>query len=91
MKAGEVVTLENCRAYPEASPEDEVMLNGEYLLEEFLQREPAAYIPESGWVVIAPFVAPDSYIEWRGEDGELWRDEIRDGKLIQRTGHTVWD
>jgi hypothetical protein len=54
MKAGDTVFLTNCRAYPEASPSDEVKLTGEYILEEFLQREPAAYIPESGWVILPP-------------------------------------
>jgi hypothetical protein len=30
---------------------------------------------------IAPFATPGSYIEWKGEDGFRWRDEVDGGTL----------
>lgn len=31
---------------------------------------------------LAPYVVPDSYIRWQGEDGELWSDVFQDGKML---------
>jgi hypothetical protein len=52
LKAGDTVDLTGCRAYPEASPKDEVILDGEYILEEFQPYDPGAFVHEPGWVVI---------------------------------------
>lgn len=52
LKAGDTVDLTGCRAYPEASPKDEVRLDGEYILEEFQPYDPGAFVHEPGWVVI---------------------------------------
>lgn len=31
--------------------------------------------------VMAPYSADGSYIEWRGEDGELWKHEVKNGRM----------
>lgn len=36
---------------------------------------------------VAPLVKPGSYIKWRGEDGELWRQDF-DGKIMTHTAAT---
>lgn len=38
---------------------------------------------------IAPFVANGSYVEFRGEDMEVWKYEVIDGKLHTFHGYTV--
>lgn len=35
--------------------------------------------------VVAPFVSNGSYTEWRGEDGELWRYTVTNGRLTVQT------
>jgi hypothetical protein len=35
--------------------------------------------------VVAPFVKDESYTQWRGEDGELWRYTVSRGKLMVQT------
>ena len=40
---------------------------------------------------VAPFVDNGSYMEWRGEDGELWRYEVRDGKLYILGAVITWN
>lgn len=39
---------------------------------------------------MAPFVKDGSYMEWRGEDGELWRWEVKDKKLFYSEGKVVY-
>lgn len=40
---------------------------------------------------IAPFVKPGSFLEWRGEDGYMWREDY-DGETRQiRQGRVVYD
>lgn len=39
---------------------------------------------------VAPFVADGSYLSWRGEEGERWRHEVRNGKLVTLSATTVW-
>lgn len=39
---------------------------------------------------VAPFVTPGSWIEWRGEDGEVWRQEF-DGQYMKvKQGRVVF-
>lgn len=33
-------------------------------------------------MAVAPFVSEGNYINWRGEDGALYRHEVRDGALL---------
>ena len=40
--------------------------------------------------VVAPFVENDSYTEWRGEDGEIWRLTVQYGKLHVQSADVVW-
>lgn len=40
---------------------------------------------------IAPFVRDGSYINWRGEDGEMWRNEFHDGKMILKQAKIIWE
>lgn len=40
--------------------------------------------------VVAPYVESGSYIEWRGEDGELWRNEVRNGQLYILGAEINW-
>lgn len=37
---------------------------------------------------IAPF--SEGFIEWRGEDGYLWRDSVEDGIMISETGRVEY-
>lgn len=39
---------------------------------------------------LAPFVAEGSYINWEGEDGQHWRDEVRGGEIMQFNGSIVY-
>lgn len=40
--------------------------------------------------VVAPFVKDGSYTEWRGEDGALYRYEVRNGRLVECHAEVVW-
>jgi hypothetical protein len=40
--------------------------------------------------VVAPFVRDGSYTEWRGEDGALYRYEVRNGRLVQSEARIEW-
>lgn len=40
---------------------------------------------------IAPYSDPASYIVWRGEDGEMERWEIRNGRLFKLTATIFWE
>lgn len=40
---------------------------------------------------VAPFVRPGSYLEWRGEEGEMWRQEFDGEKLVTKEGRVVYD
>lgn len=40
---------------------------------------------------IAPYVADSSYIEWRGEDGSMWRSFFTDGKMVEQTAVITWE
>jgi hypothetical protein len=39
---------------------------------------------------LAPFTDDDAFLEWRGEDGELWRHEVRDGVLHVLEASITW-
>jgi hypothetical protein len=39
---------------------------------------------------IAPMVEDDSFLEYRGEDGELWRWVFRGGKCYELTATITW-
>lgn len=39
---------------------------------------------------LAPLSDPTSHLEWRGSDNEMWRWEIREGKMIELTAKIVW-
>jgi hypothetical protein len=39
---------------------------------------------------LAPFMRNGSYINWRGEDGELYRYEFQDGQMRQLTGNVTY-
>jgi hypothetical protein len=41
--------------------------------------------------VVAPFVENDSYTEWRGEDGEIWRLAVQYGKLHVQAATLTWN
>ena len=40
--------------------------------------------------VMAPFTKEGSYIAWRGEDGELWQFEIRNGRMFRSESEITW-
>ena len=40
---------------------------------------------------IAPFVEEGSFIEWVGEDNAMWRDIVKDGKLVRQTPNITWE
>jgi hypothetical protein len=40
--------------------------------------------------VIAPFVSDESYIEWRGEEGECWRYLVHEGRLTVQHATLSW-
>ena len=40
--------------------------------------------------MIAPFIENDSHIDWKGEDGVLYRWEFYDQELIEREGVITW-
>lgn len=39
----------------------------------------------------APFISPGSYIEWRGEDGEGWREDFDGHEITTRQARVVWE
>lgn len=39
---------------------------------------------------IAPYVEPNSYIVWKGEDGTMWVCEFVDGKMIEKRAYITW-
>ena len=39
---------------------------------------------------IAPYVEPDSYLLWRGEDGTMWVYVFEDGKMIEKGAYVTW-
>lgn len=40
--------------------------------------------------VLAPLVRDGSFIVWRGEDGEVWRNVVVNGYLLYQGGHVVF-
>lgn len=40
--------------------------------------------------VVAPFVEDDSYTEWRGEEGEMWKNVVRGGRMYVERSEIVW-
>jgi hypothetical protein len=40
---------------------------------------------------VAPFVRAGSSLEWRGEDGEMWRDEFDCKTVVTKQGKVVYD
>jgi hypothetical protein len=39
---------------------------------------------------LAPFVAEGSHLDWKGEDGTLWRQLVRNGQLVTLDGHVEY-
>lgn len=39
---------------------------------------------------LAPFFSEGDYIQWEGEDREVWRYEFRDGTMKHLIASTVW-
>ncbi|SLH40576.1 hypothetical protein [Mycobacteroides abscessus] len=42
-------------------------------------------------LALAPYVAEESFLEWRGEDGSMWRDVVRGSKLYSEKVQWVPD
>lgn len=42
------------------------------------------------FAAVAPFMPDGSYTEWRGEEGDVWRYVVRDGKLMYQEPTIVW-
>ncbi len=40
--------------------------------------------------VLAPFIEDGSYLEWRGEDGYLYRWTIEGGVMTEQSGEVIW-
>ena len=58
--------------------------------------ELAGYDSKSGQeehfvAALAPFVKEGSYIEWEGEDGELWRQVKVGDQIITQSGYITYD
>lgn len=34
---------------------------------------------------VAPFVADGAHVDWHGEDGRMWRNEVREGRMVTLT------
>lgn len=43
------------------------------------------------WQVLAPFVENDTYIEYKGEDGDVWRHIFKNGKCKEVHPKIVWE
>ena len=43
------------------------------------------------WRVLAPFVVSGATIEFRGEDGAMWRYLFTDDALVEQTARIVWE
>lgn len=43
------------------------------------------------WDTIAPFVTSGSYLEFLGEEGEMWRVIFKDGKWEEKSPQINWD
>lgn len=39
---------------------------------------------------LAPFVKPGSFIEWQADNGEMWRNDFLQKKMITSTGEVSW-
>lgn len=53
--------------------------------------EKQGYCEEEALEVIAEYVKEGSYVEMKGEDGERWKWEFRNGKLETIRGKVVWE
>ncbi len=42
------------------------------------------------WQTVAPVVEGGSFVEFEGEDGQLWRWDFRRGELNESEGHIAW-
>lgn len=40
---------------------------------------------------LAPFIAPNTYMKWRGEENEMWAFIFEDGKLVEKAAKVVWE
>ena len=63
------------------------------VLEEYLYLE--AYDSKAGaedhfLEAVAPFVTPGSYIEWRGEDDTMWRQDFDGQYMNVKEGRVVF-
>lgn len=41
--------------------------------------------------VIAPFCHEGDYLVWQGESSDIWRNIVKDGKLVTQEGRIVFD
>jgi hypothetical protein len=39
---------------------------------------------------LAPYATEGSYLQWRGEEGERWRDTVREGRIERLHAQTTW-
>lgn len=65
----------------------EVLENGDFVLTHYSDKTGQEDILIEA---IARFVEDGSYAEWHGEDGERWRWEFSDGRMIVRDGILSW-
>ena len=42
------------------------------------------------FTALAPFIANQSVIEWLGQDGDRWRWEFQDGKMLELISVPIW-
>ena len=49
------------------------------------------YGSEQALKALAPFVTEDSVIEWKGEDGECWRQKFKQANLQTIRPKIVWE
>lgn len=62
--------------------------NSDYL--EVVGYEGKTWLEQEAFRAIAPYVEPDSYIEWRGEESAFWRFDFDGEKLTERHGEIIW-
>lgn len=62
--------------------------NSDYL--EVVGYEGKTWLEQEAFDVIAPYIEPESYIEWHGEGSALWRFDFDGEKLTERHGEIIW-
>ncbi len=62
--------------------------NGDFSLRHFDSKSGAE---DDFLEAVAPFVRPDGILDWRGEDGEMWRQEFDGQSVSTKQGRMVYD